>query len=371
MGQFRLIKPNTEEGKRWYFFHVEEACQAIGLDFRSYRHGSRILQAIGGRKSNAGRILANRENPNEGAVCNWITMEYAIYSNRPWKSLYTMTPAERKQFEQEERRREIARFEALREFQAEKEREDAQRWAITQSVISAIYKLPHRLKPVVDPNDHPYLLAKHMPIPNCDGVVDPIELSIIDKRTLNRVFDECGLKNAEGKPFRFGRSLGDSLLMAPLYGFLPHSDKLSPHSLQFIDDRGQKGFLKGGMVKGCFWVDRTVSLWKAPRIAVGEGIATSYTYSQYFGVPAVSAMNCGNLEAVAKAIADHYHPDKIIILSDVGNGEEKALQACRAVNGELVKPKFTVDLIKRFKALKGPDKVPTDWNDWLIVKELI
>lgn len=368
---FRDIFPNLDSSSREHFRHWQEAVEAIFLDPQSYREGSSVLQPSGGRKNNAGRIFFSKYDPNNGVVFNWARMERAIFSNAPSRGLYPKTQEGKRKYLADRKKWAIKINDALEQARKEEEQERAKKWAITQSVVSTIYKLTHGLKPVISREDHPYLQAKHMPIPDSDGGAGSVCLSVIDKRTLCDVFDKCGLKNDNGKPFRFGSSFGNSLLMAPLSNFLPHSNSLAVHSLQFIDERGQKCFLKGGITKGCFWMAKEISLIDAPIIAVGEGIATSYTFSMHFGVPAVSAMNCGNLGTVAKTIADHYHPDKIIILSDVGNGEEKAVEACKLVNGELVKPQFTLDLIKRFKELRGPEKAPTDWNDWLIAKGLI
>lgn len=102
-------------------------------------------------------------------------------------------------------------------------------------------------------------------------------------------------------------------------------------------------------------------------IGIGEGVATVLSVAQVKGFPVVSAMNCGNLEAVANVFRARFPKAKLLILSDVGNGEKEALKASQAVKGRLAIPKFTDALRAEFKRITGKDN-PTDFNDYYLAK---
>ncbi len=128
------------------------------------------------------------------------------------------------------------------------------------------------------------------------------------------------------------------------------------HSLQTVSQDGDKRFLYGGLVKGCYH-----SIGKKPDgvLIVCEGYATGASIHESTGHPVVVAFNTGNLEPVAVALRAKYPALKIIIAADddhltKGNpGLSKARAAAQAVGGLLAVPSFPSD---------RPDKA-TDFND--------
>ena len=127
------------------------------------------------------------------------------------------------------------------------------------------------------------------------------------------------------------------------------------HSLQTIAPDGEKRFMPGGRVKGCYH-----SIGKpAGVLIVCEGYATGASLHEATGHAVAVAFNAGNLLAVALALRAKYSALKIIVVADddhqtQGNpGMAKATAAALAVGGYLIKPQFGAD---------RTDKA-TDFND--------
>ena len=155
------------------------------------------------------------------------------------------------------------------------------------------------------------------------------------------------------------------LLLVPMRGDVSHVQ-----TIQLIDDIGAKAFLCGGKKKGAYWQSEKLPEFDPDTtmtIGIGEGVATVLSVRQVKGFPVVAAMDCGNLKSVALEIRARFPKAKIIILSDVGNGEKEALEAAQSVNGQLVIPKFIDALRADFKRLTGKDN-PTDFNDYYLAK---
>ena len=155
------------------------------------------------------------------------------------------------------------------------------------------------------------------------------------------------------------------LLLVPMRG-----DVSRVQTIQLIDETGAKAFLCGGKKKGAYWQSVKLSEFDPETtmtIGIAEGVATALSVKQVKGFPVVSAMDCGNLKPVALEIRARFPRAKILILSDVGNGEKEAYEAAQACGGELVIPKFTDALKADFKRLTGKDK-PTDFNDFYLAK---
>lgn len=111
-------------------------------------------------------------------------------------------------------------------------------------------------------------------------------------------------------------------------------------TIEMISESGLKVGLKNGQKKACFW-----SSHKLPKadsaglvIGIGEGVSTMLTYLMAGGNIGIAALSCGNLAAVALYFRNRYPAARIEIVSDVGNGEQSAIEAARAVNGYLIKP---------------------------------
>jgi putative DNA primase/helicase len=113
-------------------------------------------------------------------------------------------------------------------------------------------------------------------------------------------------------------------------------------SLQFISADGEKSFLPGGQVAGCYF-----SIGKPDGlICVAEGYATGASVHESTGHAVAVAFSAANLEPVALALREKYPELPIIVCADddyrtPGNpGLTKATEAARAVGGLLAVPDF-------------------------------
>ncbi|MGI8425282.1 MAG: AAA family ATPase [Actinomycetota bacterium] len=177
----------------------------------------------------------------------------------------------------------------------EREREEARRHAEAREEAGVIWKAS---KPA--PSDHPYLVAK--------GV----------------------------KPH--GLRVHEGALVIPV------RDGAELHSLQFIGPEGNKRFLIGGRVVGCYFsIGRPKD---AAVLCICEGYATGASIHEATGYPVVLALNAGNLLPVAKAMRKRFTDLRLIVCGDddaktAGNpGRTKATEAAQAVGGAAAFPSF-------------------------------
>lgn len=114
------------------------------------------------------------------------------------------------------------------------------------------------------------------------------------------------------------------------------------HSLQFITADGDKKFLRGGRVEGCY-----CAIGDVPRdvLCIAEGYATGASIHAATGHAVAVAFNAGNLESVARALrAKLSRSVHLVICADddrhtPGNpGLTKANQAARAVGAVVAMP---------------------------------
>lgn len=136
---------------------------------------------------------------------------------------------------------------------------------------------------------------------------------------------------------------------------IPMRDGGEIHSLQFIGPDGDKRFLTGGRVSGCYF-----SIGKPSGvICIAEGFATGATIHEATGHAVAVAFNAGNLSPVAKAMRERFPDARLILCADddiatPGNpGLNKASEAARSVGGLLAIPEFGEN---------RPEKA-TDFND--------
>ena len=198
-----------------------------------------------------------------------------------------------------------AKVEAMsREREAAKAREQAE--AATKA--AAIWKAAKRA-----PEDHPYLIRK-------------------------------GIKASGAKLHN------DALVIPMLAGG-------EVQSLQFIGPDGDKRFLTGGRVSGCYFSIGNPK--DAAALCIAEGFATGATIHEATGYPVAVAFNAGNLVPVAKAMREKF-PDLLLIncadddsRTEGNPGLTKAFEAARLVGALLAVPVFGSD---------RPDKA-TDFND--------
>lgn len=138
---------------------------------------------------------------------------------------------------------------------------------------------------------------------------------------------------------------------------IPMHDGSELHSLQFIGPDGDKRFLTGGRVTGCYFSIGTTK--GAAALAICEGFATGATIHEATGYPVAVAFTAGNLEPVAKSLRAKLPDLRLILCADddvatEGNpGITKAKAAARAVGGLVAIPDFGTD------RLEGA----TDFND--------
>jgi putative DNA primase/helicase len=140
-----------------------------------------------------------------------------------------------------------------------------------------------------------------------------------------------------------------------VHGARQHNDALvipmrtsgEMHSLQFIDADGDKRFLTGGRVIGCYY---SIGVTKgAAALCIAEGFATSATIHEATGYPVAVAFNAGNLESVALALRAKLPELRLILCADddaatEGNpGLTKAAAAARSVGGLVAVPDFGAD----------------------------
>ncbi|SET60805.1 putative DNA primase/helicase [Nitrosospira multiformis] len=146
------------------------------------------------------------------------------------------------------------------------------------------------------------------------------------------------------------RLFGDELV-------IPLKEGNELHSLQFISPNGDKRFLPGGRVSGCYF--RIGNSDGKDALCIAEGFATGASIHEATGLPVAVAFNAGNLESVARGLAEKFPELPLIICADddfstEGNpGLTKGTETARAVGGLLAIPDF------------GPDRRDgmTDFND--------
>lgn len=143
---------------------------------------------------------------------------------------------------------------------------------------------------------------------------------------------------------------------------IPMRDGGELHSLQFIWPDGDKRFLAGGRVAGCYFsIGNTQG---AAALCIAEGFATGATIHEATGHPVAVAFNAGNLKAVAQAMRARFPTLPLIVCADDDAGNEgnpgltKASEAARAIGGLLAIPVFGLDR----------PQGATDFNDMAAVR---
>jgi putative DNA primase/helicase len=118
-------------------------------------------------------------------------------------------------------------------------------------------------------------------------------------------------------------------------------------SLQFIGPDGDKRFLTGGRVTGCYFSMGNPK--GAAALCIAEGFATGATIHEATGYPVAVAFNAGNLGPVAKAMRERFAELPLILCADddaatEGNpGIIKATEAAQSVSGLVAIPDFGAD----------------------------
>lgn len=120
------------------------------------------------------------------------------------------------------------------------------------------------------------------------------------------------------------------------------------HNLQIITRGGEKRFLTGGRVKGCYCQIGAHAPEKP--LYICEGWATGATLHANSGCTVFCAMSAGNLLEVARYIREKANPERQIIIAGDddrrtrGNpGRTAAIDAARAINAMVVFPEWPDD----------------------------
>lgn len=127
---------------------------------------------------------------------------------------------------------------------------------------------------------------------------------------------------------------------------IPICDQGALLNLQIINPHGQKRFIRGGRVSGCYCPMGRVS--STGTLYICEGWATGATLQEYYGEAVACAMFARNLEPVARKLRDYYGPDQHIVIAgddDRGNrynaGRTSAEAAAEAIGADLIFPDFS------------------------------
>jgi putative DNA primase/helicase len=121
------------------------------------------------------------------------------------------------------------------------------------------------------------------------------------------------------------------------------------HSLQFIGADGEKRFLSGGKISGCYFMlaDKADGA-----LVIVEGYATGASVHEATGFATVCAMNCGNVPSVAEAVRELWPQREIIICADndafttvndqpKNPGLDAAAAAAKKIHAKLAVPQFS------------------------------
>jgi len=191
------------------------------------------------------------------------------------------------------REEEAAHREGIKAMRREREAEESKRKAEAREKAAAIWQaaLPSQ-------GNHPYLVAK-------------------------------GIK-------AYGLRVHDGALVLPMH------DGTELHSLQFINAEGDKRFLTGGRVNGCYF-----SIGQPDgTLCIAEGYATGASIYAVTEYAVAVAFNAGNLLPVAQTLRAKFPALRLVVCADddfatAGNpGLTKAHEAAQAVGGLLAIPEF-------------------------------
>ncbi|MDB5784864.1 PriCT-2 domain-containing protein [Caballeronia mineralivorans] len=188
--------------------------------------------------------------------------------------------------------------------------------------------------------EHPYLTRKQL-----KATETLRELEAVELRTL------LGYEASSEEEILTGR-----VLIVPVW----RGECLS--TLELIDEHGRKSSLAGGAKKGGYWMTlpEPVTGETASPMLIGEGMATVLSAHRATGWLAAAALSSGNLSEVAGVLRERFPDAGLIVLGDLGHGEESARQAARHVAAQLALPVFAP------QALIDGSR-PTDFNDMAVL----
>src|SRR5262245_12827378 len=160
------------------------------------------------------------------------------------------------------------------QIESAKRKAEADRKEIQNEAAGRARSLWARTTALKDPNDHAYLVRKSIG-PHCTRL--------------------------------YGRAL-----CIPMYDIESHEIV----SLQFIQSDGDKRFLQGGRVRGCYCLLPSSSESGFDKIAIAEGFATAASIQEATDLPVAVGFNSGNLLALAKGLRRKYRNSELILCAD-------------------------------------------------------
>jgi putative DNA primase/helicase len=129
-------------------------------------------------------------------------------------------------------------------------------------------------------------------------------------------------------------------LLIPIYG----ADG-NIWSIEAINPDGKKDFLAGSKTGGGFHPFGEIR--DAPKLLIGEGVASVAVCASATGLPAIAALSAGNLRSVAQAVRELAPNAAIIVVADNdvkpdgdNTGVTAATDAARAVGGYVAVPEL-------------------------------
>ena len=158
----------------------------------------------------------------------------------------------------------------------------------------------------------------------------------------------------------FGLKVNNGWLIVPLYA----NGRL--WNIQRINEDGEKLFLKGARISGCYYPIADKNDDKSV-LVICEGYSTGASIRDATGLPVVCAMNAGNLKDVAQAIRSKYKDARIVIAAD--NDQWTTNQKGEPYNTGLIKAKEAATSIGGAYVIYPDHVLPddsakrTDWND--------
>ena len=334
------------KGQTPIFSNLDDACRCVGIEANS-RGGSGFIAAnlSDDRHGRGDGRIKYFPDGSGGIAYNWKTGDkaYFFYDYREGQKVdRAVIEAQR---EETRRRREL------------EVRQAAERHGAVAALAAKIMMAAHLS------HDHPYLKRKHV-----------LGFEGAPTREIDR--DQVqALINAAVVPYLDGRQhLGyceRRLLCVPI---TDGGGKL--WSVQFIDTRGRKSFLKGGRISGLSWypedLDRDPE--RTDPVALCEGVVTALSMRRLYRVPCMAGIFAGNLKAAALNLRAAFPRAPIWICGDRDankTGEKAAREAAQVVPNSrlLICPEFTAAELANFKKVTGGDK-PTDYNDLMIARGL-
>ncbi len=218
----------------------------------------------------------------------------------------------------------------IRMAQAQRDRETQRRQAQAAERANAMWEA------AAPAASHPYLLRKQV--------------------------KACGLRIGQWK--KIDAETGELLTLDGVL-YIPMRDSTGKlHSLQGVTAEGEKLFLPGGRVKGCYH-----SIGKpAARMFVAEGYATAATVYEATGDAVAVAFNAGNLETVARALRAKY-PDMPMVIAADDDWKTKDPRTGQPMNPGVTAARAAASAVRALVAVPDfscitdrPDDA-TDYND--------